>query len=170
MPRGIRNEPTVEPSEADYWYAAGFIDGEGCITVRQSPGTRNHKTWNPSMYVSVTISQADPYGWMLEWFAERWGGALRKKFRRPSASARERDAWEWTVVGHGAYRLLDGVRPMLKIKGPQADNALRLRDLRKDYGRGRAGHERSLSPDELALQADVLATARRLNLRGLPEV
>jgi hypothetical protein len=167
MPRGIRNEPTVEPTEADYWYAAGFIDGEGCITIRQSPGTRNHKTWNPSMYVSVTISQADPYGSMLEWFQERWGGALRRKFRRPSASPHERDSWEWTVVGHGAYRLIEGVQPMLKIKAPQAENALRLRELRHGFGRGRAGQGRELSAGELAVQADCLANARRLNRRGL---
>ena len=163
MSQGKRNDPTVEPSEADYWYAAGFIDGEGCVTVRASTSPT---AVNPSMYASVTISQADPYGSMLQWFADRWGGAIRKKFRRPSASPRERDAWEWCVVGQQAYRLLEGVRPMLKIKGPQADNALRLKQGRRQ---GMTGRNRSLSADEITLQADVLATARRLNLRGLQE-
>jgi hypothetical protein len=168
MPRGIKNEPTVEPSEADYWYAAGFVDGEGCITVRQAPGTKNGHNWNPSMYASVTISQVDPRP--LQWMQERWGGSLRPLLRRKEGR-NDRDAWEWCIVGHAAYRFLDGVRAMLKCKPEQADNALRLRDLRQGYGRGRAGQQRALSAEELSAQLDIRTEALRLNQRGRsPEV
>jgi hypothetical protein len=165
MTRGKRNEPTVTPTAEDYLYAAGFTDGEGCITVRRS--TNRRPEWNPSMYASVTISQADPYGAMLTWFADRWGGAVRKK---PQAGTMARDAWEWCIVGRQAYVFLAGVRPYLKIKGPQADNALRLKTMRDARPVVSTGWRRPMSPREVALQSDVLAEARRLNLRGRIEV
>ena len=163
MTQGKRNEPTVEPSEADYWYAAGFIDGEGCITVRSTTATKGHPEWNPSMYASVTASQADPYGAMLQWFADRWGGTVRQK---PENNSRARDAWEWCIVGRQAYAFLDGVRGKLKIKEPQAVNALRLRDHRAVRARGQTGWRRPLTLEEVILQAEIKAEANHLNQRG----
>jgi hypothetical protein len=160
MAQGKRNDPTVEPSEADYWYAAGFVDGEGCITVRAST---SRTCWNPSMYASVTISQVDPRP--LQWFAERWGGAMRPLKRRKDGR-NDRDAWEWTIVGRQAYVFLEGVRAMLKVKPEQADNALRLKTLRDGFSRGRLGQSRELSEAELLAQVDIRATALRLNGRG----
>jgi hypothetical protein len=162
--RGKRNEPTVEAAEADYWYAAGFIDGEGCITVRESGQTSNHKSrlkgWNPSWYASVTISQAVPHDWVLRWHQERWGGSIRRK---PEGKYNARESYEWLVVGQQAYRLLEGVLPMLKVKEGQARNALRLRDLRSGRGVG-------LTPDQITERQAIRTEALRLNRRGLPEV
>jgi len=156
MAKGKRNEPTVEPTGSDIAYLAGFIDGEGCITVRISPGTKHHKTWNPSVYASVTISQVDPR--TLQWIQARWGGSIRKLSRN---RGNERTAWEWCVVGHYAQRLFEQVRPMLKSKGEQADNAMRLATLRKARGWGNG-----LTPHEVEVQADIRSTALALNLRA----
>jgi hypothetical protein len=158
MAQGKRNEPTVEPSEADCWYAAGFIDGEGCITVRAIGGWQK-AGWNQSCFASVTVSQVDPRP--LQWLQERWGGSLRAMSARKE---RDRPAWEWCVVGQQAYVFLDGIMPMLKCKPEQAVNALRLREVKRT--RGQTGHHRSLSPDELAIQQEIHAEAKRLNQRG----
>jgi|SRR5579863_6452793 len=155
MSQGKRNDPTVEPSEADYHYAAGFVDGEGCITVRVSTSPT---AINPSMYASLTISQVDPRP--LQWFAERWGGALRPLKRRKEGR-NDRDAWEWCIVGQQVYRFLDGALPMLKCKDHQARNALRLRGLRSGSGRGNM-----LSPAEVAERQVIRDEALRLNQRG----
>jgi hypothetical protein len=174
MAQGKKNEPTVEPSEADYWYAAGFVDGEGCITVRASTAVKGHPEWNPSMYASVTISQVDPRP--LQWMQARWGGALRPLKRRGgSRGLNERDAWEWCIVGSQAYHFIDGIRAMLKVKPEQAANALRLRDQRATRARGQTGWRRPLSAEEIALQAEIRTEATRLNQRGrswpeLPEI
>jgi len=167
MAQGKRNDPTVEPSEADYWYAAGFVDGEGCITVRESGTTSGHQAklrgWNPSWYASVTISQVDPRP--LQWMQARWGGSLRPMRTRRE---RERPAWEWAIVGQQAYRFLDGVLFMLKCKDAQARNALWLRGLRSGRGRG-------LTAEDIAARQSIRDEAIRLNRLGqfwreLPEV
>lgn len=167
MAQGKRNDPTVEPSEADYWYAAGFVDGEGCITVRESGVTAGHQAklrgWNPSWYASVTISQVDPRP--LQWMQARWGGSLRPMRVRKE---RERPAWEWCIVGQQAYRFLDGVLPMLKCKDAQARNALKLREFRSGRGVG-------LTDEQVIERQEVRAEALRLNRVGqfwreLPEV
>jgi hypothetical protein len=167
MTQGKRNDPTVQPTEMDKAYAAGFIDGEGCITVRVSPGTKNHKTWNPSMYASLTISQVDPRP--LQWFQQRWGGSIRKLKRRADGR-KDRDAWEWCVVGRTAQSCFEDVRDMLKVKQEPCDNAMRLSILRKARGWGNA-----LTADELAVQGDIRERALAINgsrpeWQELPEV
>jgi hypothetical protein len=174
MAQGSRNEPTVEPSEADYWYAAGFIDGEGCITVRRNQPSASNKDrgWNPSWYASVTISQVDRRP--LDWFAERWGGAVRPLKRRGGARGlNERDAFEWCVVGRQAYRLLEGVQSFLQCKDAAAVNALKLKGLRD--GRGfvadpATGRRNRLTKDELAERQAIRDEALRLNRRGRVEI
>lgn len=155
MAQGKRNDPTVQPTELDKSYAAGFVDGEGCITVRQSTTTRNHKTWNPSMYASLTVSQVDPRP--LMWFRDRWGGSLRPLSRRADGR-NDRNAWEWCIVGRQAQFFFEDVRDMLKVKQEACDNAMRLAALRKARGWGNG-----LREEELAVQADIRARALELN-------
>jgi hypothetical protein len=160
MGQGKRNEPTVEPSEADYQYAAGFVDGEGCISVR--PGRvrpiDREKGWNLSPFASLTISQVDPRP--LQWFQARWGGSLRPLKRR-SDGRKDRNAWEWCIVGHQAQHFFEGVRDMLKCKQEACDNAMRIAGLRKARG-----WRNGLTQEELAVHQEILAMAKQLNATG----
>lgn len=157
MTQGKRNDPTVEPTDQDYWYLAGFIDGEGCITVRAGTLRQRDqaKGWNLSPYASLTISQVDPRP--LQWCQQRWGGAVRPLKRRRDGR-NDRDAWEWCVVGRQVQRVFEGVRDMLKCKQAACDNAMRLATLRKANGHGNA-----LTPAELAVHREIVTTARQLN-------
>jgi len=158
MPRGIRNNPTISPSVEDCIYAAAFTDGEGCITVRYST-VQLKQGYNYSAFASVSILQADPHGAILAWFQERWGGSLRSK---PEGKANARNAWEWVVASRQAYAFMDDIRPYLRIKGPQADNALLVRDLRLARGRGNA-----MTPEDIEERHAIKAEAMRLNKRGI---
>jgi hypothetical protein len=157
MAQGKRNDPTVEPTGTDYWYLAGFIDGEGCITVRPGTFRRQEKAngWQASPFASLTISQVDPRP--LQWCQARWGGALRPLKRRKDGR-NDRNAWEWCVVGRQAQRLFEGVRDMLKCKQEACDNAMRMATLRKARG-----HHNGLTPAEIAVHQEIIAEARRLN-------
>lgn len=158
--RGKRTDPTIGPSDLDKVWAAGFMDGEGCITVRHA--TNNLKTGakSASIFASVTCSQAEPHGGpVMAWFQERWGGALRSK---PERKGNAQKAWEWTIVGQQAYAFIADIRPWLRVKGAQADNALLVKDLRKGRGRGN-----SLTNDDRRMRAEIKAEANRLNARGL---
>src|SRR5262245_22759527 len=134
--RGSRTRPIIRPSPEDSIWAAGFMDGEGCITVRHATSNLKHGAKSASIFASVTCSQAEPHGGpVMLWFQERWGGSLRSKPERKGNAQR---AWEWCIVGQQAYAFLDDVRPWLRVKGAQADNALLIRSLRKGRGRGNA--------------------------------
>ena len=152
MARGKKNMPTVFPTEFDKAYAAGFIDADGCITVRSIvPGGAGR-----SHYASITASQTKIPP--LVWLQERWGGSLREL---PPRKGNSSAAWEWAVVGNMAYTMLDDIKDYLKIKGPRAENALALRTIRDGRQRGNP-----LSDAEFELQRVVKETAMELNKRG----
>jgi hypothetical protein len=158
MPRGIRIDPTVTPSETDKAWAAGFVDGEGCITVRCNRSNLKRGTQG-GWYASLTVSQVDITP--LEFLRDRWGGPLRPLYRRRHAL--ESDAWEWGIVGQMFYRCMDDIRPYLTVKRACADNALQLRAVRRATGWGNA-----MTPEEIAQREAILNEARRLNSHAHP--
>jgi hypothetical protein len=158
MPHGIRNDPTVVPTELDAAYTAGFVDGEGTIYVRaQRRKLLEEKGWNVSAYALVVASQVDPRP--LQWMQQRWGGYLRP-IKNRERSVRERNAWEWGCSSRQAYKLLHDIRPYLRCKGAQADNAFRLEAMARPRGRSRGN---PMTPEAILMQAEITAEARRLN-------
>jgi hypothetical protein len=113
---------TEELAVTDWAYAAGFVDGEGCIAVVRSfiPG-RGRYVYG----VHVVVANGD-HG-VLDWMRSTWGGwvvgvATGQGLARPS--------WTWRCsTGLAAKPFLTGIRPWLRIKGPQCDNALTMIDL-----------------------------------------
>jgi hypothetical protein len=94
----------------------------------------------------------------MKWFQERWAGSLRHKQERKTNA---NPAWEWCIVSQQAYVFLDDIRPWLRLKGPQADNALLCRELRLCRGSGT-----SMSTEEVAQRVEIKRQANLLNKRG----
>jgi hypothetical protein len=95
-------------------WAAGVIDGEGCITVK-----KNGPYY--SMQVIVAQSGYEPSP-MIEELTRLYGGNSRQakpKNRTP--------VWHWQVVGANAEKVLKHVSPYLIQKRDQAEVALRFR-------------------------------------------
>jgi hypothetical protein len=97
MAQGKRNEPTAIPSPAERAYAAGFIDGEGCISI----GVQKN-----SWVAKLTVVQVDPRP--LHLLAQFWGGAVSKKKPGPRRAL----AYEWRIVGKQFYRCMDDILSM----------------------------------------------------------
>jgi hypothetical protein len=92
-------------------YAAGYVDGDGCIYL----GKTIHKPKMITVYeYSVQIvSVKRP---ILDQFKNIWGGYIRKKPSKPN----HRDAFCWTIKGrHSAYFIQD-IIPYLVDKNKQA--------------------------------------------------
>jgi hypothetical protein len=161
MAQGKRNDPVLEPTEVDKAYAAGFIDGEGTIYVRNQAARPDHRArgWRTSAYALLVVPQVDPR--TLQWMQVRWGGAIRQVKRRSEKRPNDRDAWEWNCSARQAYKLLHDVLPFLRDKRPQAVNALRLEAMKR--ARGQTGWSRPVSEEGLSMQAEITAEARRLN-------
>ena len=161
MAQGKRNESTVEPTEMDKAYAAGFVDADGSVSVRRSTSNAGAAKDGGRLYVGiigkVSVSQVDPRP--LQWMRDRWGGTVRPLKRAGRGKAR--DAWEWVIVGRQAYRMLHHIRPFMHEKGERADNVLRLEAMRVTRG---PWHP--YTDEERSVREDILAIALELNKRA----
>jgi hypothetical protein len=108
-----------EPSDTDWAYAAGFVDGEGCIAI-----VRSFVEARSRFYYSVHLVVANRERSVLEWMQASWGGWVVAVSTRVG---RARESWTWrSRTGLGAEPFLLGIRPWLRLKGPQCDNALAM--------------------------------------------
>jgi len=97
-----------EIKETDWAYAAGFVDGEGCIAV-----TRSFSTPRNRFYYGVAVVAVNRERDVLDWMRSIWAGWVVAMSR---ASATDRPAWAWrSPTGTSAEPFLRGVRPWLRI-------------------------------------------------------
>jgi len=145
-----------EPSDTDWAYAAGFVDGEGCIAVVRSflPAKGRYQY---GVHVVVVNRDRD----VLDWMQSLWGGWVVVH----GTPAGSRQAWTWRApTGLEAWPFLTGIRPLLRIKAKQCDNALAMILLLQ---RGRRTLGRAPLPQAwLAEQEKHYWIQRELNHRG----
>ena len=114
-------------NELDYAYAAGIIDGEGCIGVynQTSPTTRT-KT---RLCLSVRVRMSD---WeAVLWLKNIFGGCYRPS---PQLGYGTRVMYEWVLSSQMASGFLKQVLPYLKNKRRQAELAIQFQDKKKRSG------------------------------------
>jgi hypothetical protein len=111
----------AEPDVTDWAYAAGFVDGEGCISI-----VRSFVAARGRYYYSVQVVVANRDRAVLEWFKTVWGGWVVVVPRH----GRARPCWNWRCpTGWSAKPFLTGIRPWLQVKAHQCDNALAMIEL-----------------------------------------
>jgi hypothetical protein len=150
-----------EIKDTDWAYAAGFVDGEGCIAIARSFQSKPGR-----FYYSVQVVVANRDRAVLEWMQGLWGG-LVVSASSPLNGPRTRPVWHWRCSMGGARQFLSGVRPFLRIKGSQCDNALAMIELLQRSKRtlGRV----PLPKAWLDEQESMYWTQRELNHRGTDE-
>jgi hypothetical protein len=146
-----------EPTDTDWAYAAGMVDGEGCIAiVRSFVPARDKFVYS----VAVVVSNRDREA--LAWMHRLWKGWL---VPARSSAANARPAWNWrSPTGTTAEPFLRGIRPWLRIKASQCDNALAMIEVlkRSRYTLG----PKFLPPEWLRQQEEHYWIQRKLNHRG----
>ena len=149
----------TDVKETDWAYAAGFVDGEGCIAISRSfVSTRDRFVYG----VQLVVSNRDRS--VLDWMQECWGGWVVAN-SPTGRGTKARQAWNWRCpTGTGASTFLVGIRPYVRIKAPQCDNALAMIELLR---RSRRTLGRKLLPKEwLSEQETLYWKQRELNHRG----
>lgn len=106
-------------SESDLAYAAGIVDGEGCIAIRRGK--------HGPHFCQVAVANTSLI--LCEWLKQRWGGNVHRKKR--NAQHNWKPVYQWRVNNRLAISFLKQVRPYLLIKQAQADLALRLPSIRQ---------------------------------------
>jgi hypothetical protein len=103
--------------QTDLAWAAGFIDGEGCIRVDKY---YSRTSVNPSHALSLSVSNTNRE--ILKWFKNFFGmGHISKNGKNPLS---KRNSYQWRVYSDDAAKVLTGVLPYLREKKEQADYAL----------------------------------------------
>lgn len=113
-------------SQTDLAYAAGIIDGEGCITIQRARKSERYIAY--VLQVVVGISDKS----IIEWLAARFGGNVhcakpRKSKFGPFVVNGAKDSWNWNIVAVQAENFLRAILPYLKGKRKQAILGLRFR-------------------------------------------
>lgn len=102
-------------------YAAGLIDGEGCIYVRPR-----------DFHLMLNIGMTKPGLGALEMMQRTFGGRLRMD--RPATDVWE-ERYQWRQYADGIVPTLRCVLPFLRVKRRQADLAIEIAGLLPGRGR-----------------------------------
>jgi hypothetical protein len=148
------------PTQTDWAYAAGFVDGEGCIAV-----VRSFVAARKRYYYGVHIVVANRDRAVLEWMQSLWGGWV-VAFSRGQENSRQ--AWHWRCpTGISAKPFLHGIQPWLRVKPAQCTNALAMIEL-MTRSRGTLGPYK-MPPEWIEEQENLYWIQRKLNHRGNAE-
>lgn len=106
-------------------YAAGLVDGEGCITAKSTKSATG-------MGIRVLIGMSTKAGAVLNRMQKSYGGTLiTQEPSNPSHAL----ITTWTVNGADAARFLRAIEPHLILKSEQATVALRIEEIRTSQQR-----------------------------------
>lgn len=121
-------------TEIERAYAAGFFDGEGCVSI-----TIHQQRSRPGFRLIATVSQdaVEP----LHALQEIWGGHVAARKPRPNGKI----SHMWRTSSRSAVVFLTDIRPYCLVKGEGIDLGLEFA-ARVDNHVGRSG----LGDDELA--------------------
>jgi hypothetical protein len=148
-----------EPADTDWAYAAGIVDGEGCIAIIRSFVPKRGR-----YYYGVHVVVANRDRDVLAWMQSVWGGYV---VGVPVQSTRARPSWTWRCTGPKAKIFLNGIRPWLRIKPEQCANGLVMIELLQ---RGKRTLGRAPLPQSwLDEQETHYWIQRELNHRGTAE-
>lgn len=98
-------------TETDKAYAAGIIDGEGCILIQKRSIERKSPTY--SLRVALGVTDECLCIWMLR----KFGGTRIKNYNR---GPNYRRVYRWDLSGPRASEFLEKILPYLVIKVQQA--------------------------------------------------
>jgi hypothetical protein len=134
-------------------WAAGFIDGEGCISINRQKH-KDHNWWCYTLSLAVSQKTEEP----LRRLKEIFGGSMY------SYKGYGVTYWRWQLWSHGALRTIKELFPYLLVKREIADTAIRFQEQMTAWNRrhGRRGY-----PDHVIAGRDVFyQEARALNARN----
>lgn len=151
-----RKRVPVTHSEVDRAYAAGLIDGEGCIriTARGKDGGTGFRLGQYTLMVEVNNTD---YG-MILWLKEKFGGTV--SHIKGSYELNRKEKWHWRISANQALHFLDVIWPYVRTKRKQVKLGRRFQ--RYTQYAGRAATEKIRM-----LHERFYAELRALNKRGV---
>ena len=117
------------PHRLNLAWAAGFIDGEGCVYIRNQTGA---KTWKP--YHTLSLQVSNTHLDSLEVLRSIFGvGHIHKRKKESN----RKQKWEWTCTTRAAQSVLLSVYPLSVTKKKQIRLALDFLKMMDNTGRAK---------------------------------
>lgn len=123
--------------EKDLAWAAGFMDGEGCVLVCRARNKGTKTGINHTLTLTVTNTDIRP----LHKFQLMFGGYVR--IDKHTSAKRKRTIFKWIITSRGAVEVLIKLLPYLVVKAEQAKVAIEYPFNEKNMY-NRAGMDRSV--------------------------
>jgi len=124
--------PVVALNRDALGYAAGFFDGEGCVSIIQTKSAAGAVHYR----LAVMITQVDETP--LRWLKQRFGGrSYEVANNRSRLTNYPRTCWALHFNGQEAASLLQQIEPLLLVKREQVQNALAFIAVKANGPRGR---------------------------------
>jgi len=111
--------------DIDLAYAAGIIDGEGCIYISRHKRI-NRENFTLALKVNVIMCDLEVIDWFKKTFnGDLFGGGVYKM--PPNKKSNQcRPSYMWGISNSGAINFLKMVLPYLKLKTKQAQEAIKF--------------------------------------------
>ncbi len=156
-------------TETDKAYAAGLIDGEGCISISRVNYKRtSRKTGGSSIAGTLHIAMTDRAA--VDYVRQAFGNVGREATTDKSeryARLGWKPTYHWVLSTQQAAAVLKEVLPYLRVKRRQAELLIKLADMRASTGAVSYGSSKwgriKVDPH---IQEAIYAECRTLNVRG----
>lgn len=102
-------------------YAAGLIDGEGCISIRVINPTENNRQINACYNLQVSMNMVD--GDSIDFMYGCYGGNI---YHKKVYQENRQEHWRWEITSEKAMIFLKQILPFLRCKKPQAELGIRF--------------------------------------------
>lgn len=138
-------------------YIAGYVDGEGCITLskKKDPEMRLGYCFRPHVHVANTHHKS-----LL--IMQRWTGLGNLCHVREETDRNRKERWQWQMWSQQARQLLESILPFLIVKKERAKILLEfMRRCRRQPGK------MGLSKREQQFQVRTNLRIKTLNRKGL---
>lgn len=137
-------------AERNIIWAAGVIDGEGCILLKKVKGGKNDLHT-----LDLEVSMTDYHA--VKKLHEIFGIGSFRPSRRKKKQANHRQAWRWVCTSNDAMEVIELVLPYLIVKREQAELATKFSELKKKHP-GRKG----LSQEEVNIREEMFLKMKEL--------
>ena len=117
---GSELEPYKMPitSKLQSAYVAGFIDGEGYISLKIGHRKESKYTFYTPIVKIASVEES-----IISWLKDSFGGWYSKRIAKEETN--HRDLYYWTLTGRNLKPFLQAICPYLKIKKKQCELVLR---------------------------------------------
>jgi hypothetical protein len=138
----------------DLAWAAGFIDGEGCISIHKHKSSRNPKYPRFTLRLTVSNTKVDVLNQCKEIFG--CGTVTLDQLREDK---NWKQGYRWTVTCDSASRVLKQLIPYLRVKRRQAETGIEFQSRLTLKGK-------DLTDDEVLIRLGYWQTLKELNHVG----